>query len=108
MTKKDYDESGMYIDQYIEPDNDDLESRIQDLKPDYVDYIINMTPKRRARENRLIFAGAVIGLIIAIIIGFKVGGIIGVLVGGLLLIPLSLLGMLIGFEVFFFTEPRDD
>ena len=109
MIKKDYDEAGMYIGQNIEPDNDDLESRIQDLKPDCVDYMINMTPKRRAREKRLMFAGAVIGSIIAIIIGCKVGGIIGLLTAGLLLIPLVLLGMLIGVEFFIFTEPgRND
>ena len=108
MTKKDYDESGMYIGQNIEPDNDDPESEIQDLKPDFVDYMINMTPKRRARETRLMVAGAGIGGIMAIIIGYKVGGIIGFLTGGLLLIPLSLLGMLIGFDVFFFTESEDD
>ncbi|MBR1900084.1 MAG: hypothetical protein IJ820_03365 [Lachnospiraceae bacterium] len=89
-------------------DNDDPESVLQNLRPSFVDPVINMTEKRRVRENRLMFAGAGIGSIMAITIGFKVGGIIGVLTGGLLLIPLSLLGMLIGFELFFFTEPEDD
>lgn len=89
-------------------DNDDPESVLQNLRPSFVDPVINMTEKRRVRENRLMFAGAGIGSVMAITIGFKVGGIIGVLTGGLLLIPLSLLGMLIGFELFFFTEPEDD
>ena len=89
-------------------DNDDPESVLQNLRPSFVDPVINMTEKRRVRENRLMFAGAGIGSIMAITIGFKVGGIIGVLTGGLLLIPLSLLGMLIGFELFFFTDPDDD
>ena len=68
-TKKEYvyDESERYIGRNIESDNDDPESGIQDLGTAFVDPIINMTPKRRARENRLMCGGAGICSIIVIV-----------------------------------------